>query len=285
VRRRFPLLFLFLRDLLRRRVLWVLVAIIAGSLTFNYYVAGNSEIFVSEGAHGPVVSAPEGSAETSLKLKGAFQAVAQVIDYLVLVFVTVLAVLVAPESRRNGTTQFLLSLPVSRLRIAAAQFGALAACITVALLIVHLGIGYAGWVVGEMSAAELVLAWIPLLTAAMLRALGVFALSTTLSTASTLVVMLIAPMLLTVATQSLMALPDVDVTPVVRLLEHAQFLFPDLGALVFWPRIWLRFPTENVPSTGLAFVLAHSLLSVGFWTALGFLLYRRHDFGSRNILR
>jgi hypothetical protein len=52
--------------------------------------------------------------------------------------IIVMSALVAPESRRNGSLQFVLSLQVSRRRAALAQFAALSALVTAAAVIVYI---------------------------------------------------------------------------------------------------------------------------------------------------
>jgi ABC-type transport system involved in multi-copper enzyme maturation permease subunit len=268
------LAWLFTRDLVRRRMLWILVVIVAGVLAFNFYVEDRSQA---------AENARNAAEEVRSTVAAAFDGLADSFRFAILPFVTFLSVLVAPEARRSGTTQFLLSVPISRRQVARGQFAALAGLLAVVLVVIHVGLGYPGWRVGAMGGFELAVSWAPLLIVALAQAAVVFLLSTTLSTAVTLMVVLIAPWLFTVATQVLLALDDPSLHVAVRASEHARFLFPDLSGLVIWPRPWLVADTGDVPVTGYSLMLGHELLCIGFWSLLALLLYRRFNFGTRNL--
>jgi len=273
---RASLVSLFLRDLVRRRALWVLVTILAGVVAFTLYISDQTTVTR------PGNDLGLGNVD---QLVGSFAQLAQALHYFVLLFVTLLALLVAPESRRNGTTQFLLTLPISRGRVARAQFAAAALLIAASVSILHLGIGYGGWRIGAVSGFELCLSWVPLLALCLLQALAVFALSTSMSATATLVLMIVVPILLAVSVQSLAAFRTVDTTLPIRLLEHARFLFPDMSGLLAWPRVWLSYDLGQVPATSSLLMLAQQGCAVAFWTAVGLLRYRRFEFGSRTLLR
>jgi ABC-type transport system involved in multi-copper enzyme maturation permease subunit len=273
---RSSLVSLFLRDLIRRRTLWVLATILAGVVAFNLYISDQTQQFEQANRVASTVGP---------QLAGSFTQLAEAIHYFVLLFVSLLALLVAPESRRNGTTQFLLTLPISRGRIARAQLAAIAILIGASVLILHVGIGYGGWRIGAMSATELWLSWIPLLVMCLLQALPVFALSTSMSATATLIIILVVPILLAVTANALAAFRSIDATLPIRLIEHARFLFPDLSSLLAWPRVWLSYQVGDVPATSLRLLFVHQLCAVAFWTLAGLLRYRRYEFGSRTLLR
>jgi len=267
---------LFVRDLVRRRLLWVLTSIFAGVLAFNYYVTNQQQTLIEQGA------TPE---QTTAAIAAAFEAVTRLLAAIVLPFATSLAVLVAPESRRSGATQFLLSVPVSRGRVAASQYGAVALLLAGVVAIMHVGLGYPAWRAGVMSGFELLVSWAPLLAVVLIQAAMVVALSTALSTSVTLITVLLVPFLLWLGTRVLISLGGVDATLVIRLCEHAQFVFPHLGNALVWPRPFPVYDTGAVPRASALLSVAHEVASVSFWILLGLFLYRRSDVGTRTLLR
>ncbi len=93
--------------------------------------------------------------------------------------VLLIAALVAPAARRDGTTQFVLTLSVSRLRLAFAQYGALAVFILISVLVVHAGYMAAAYRLGILRWSEALLAWPLLLLPLLLVGSASFALSLT----------------------------------------------------------------------------------------------------------
>ena len=111
-----PLVRLFLRDLVRRRLFWILAFVALGGAALNYWAVRSIDQTMGNGdtwgmASRRAASGVENLAST-LRAWAAF-------------FVVLLAAQVAPESRRNGTTQFVLSMGVRRDTLAFAQFAAL----------------------------------------------------------------------------------------------------------------------------------------------------------------
>ncbi len=270
------LIALFIRDLLRRRILWFLVTLIAAMVAFNYLLAQNS------------ATAVEGGASADAALHQAAATFDQWIAYIlprIMVVGVVMAVLIAPESRRNGTTQFVLSVPMKRRSLAFTQFASIAVFISIAYMIIHFGVAIGGWRVGTVGLAEAAGAWVTLVIPALAVSAVVFALSLVFSLAATLVLCLAIPSGLVVLTEAVRQAEAFDPTVPLKMLEHAAFLFPAWENLIFWPRL----PTEALnmgPATpGWGWLLAHEVLVVAFWVMLGSWLYLRHDFGSRTALK
>src|SRR5262245_9475141 len=256
-------------------MLWILLVVLGGALAFNYYAIDRTVALDVRGAS---------EEEARSVLQAAFDELADGFRSLLVPFVTLISVLVAPEARRNGTTQFLLSVPISRSQVAVGQFAALSGLLVAALLIAHLGMAYPGWRFGAVRGLEMALSWVPVLAVALAQALAVFLLSSTCSTVITLVIVLIAPWLFRLATETLLSLGNEGLTLPIRVCEHALFLFPQLDQLVIWPRLWPTLGGVDVPSASLALIALHEVCSIGFWSLLGVLLYRRFNFGSRTLL-
>src|SRR5258708_22391041 len=95
------------------------------------------------------------------------------------ILVVVVAALVAPPSRRDGTTQFVLTLSVGRRRLALAQFGALALFILMGTIVVHAGYMITAYKLGILRVEEALWAWLLLLVPLLVLAAVRFSMSLT----------------------------------------------------------------------------------------------------------
>ena len=266
---------IFLRDLIRRRFLWVLVIVMAGALGITHLIQAGMESALGNGASWDLASRQQSARldEWADQIRG-----------WVWLVVVLFAAQVAPESRRNGTTQFVLSLGVPRALLAVAQFAALALLLTVGTLILHAGFSVAAWRIGAMTGREILFGWLMLLGPLLASAACALSLALTASGIETCLVFLGIPVVTSALPRLASSAPEWIPLMPVRALENLNMLFPDYSGLVVWPH--LNFGGSHVPPLphwGWYFV--HTLAATAFWVILGLWLQQRHDFGSRTAVK
>ncbi|MBX3212426.1 MAG: hypothetical protein KF850_10370 [Labilithrix sp.] len=261
----------FLRDLVRRRMLWVIVLATLGVLAANYGIQRTMERAIGEGASWDVATR-----RASANLERLAE---QVRDWLP-VTIVLLAAIVAPESRRNGTTQFALSCGVRRGQIAAAQFAALSVILGVVIAIVHVGFAIPGVTTGAMSPAEVAAAWVGLLVPLFALAAAVFCLSLTATAIETYLVFLGVPFVVRTIPNVVGGFPHWLPRPIVTAIDNFGLLFPEVDSLIPWPHLSYGKPS-GLPHAEWHWPAAHLSVVIAFWLVAGLWRYRRHDFGSR----
>jgi len=267
---------LFFRDLVRRRMLWLLVAVAAGSIAFNYFLAREVGSLVEAG----------NSYDVALREAAVvFHHFTRTLLPGIMLVVAGVAVLVAPESRRNGTTQFVLSVPLRRRSLALSQFSAIAIFIVLSVLVAHVGVAFAGWRIGVITPEQAALSWIGLLVPVLIVAAVVFALSLVFSVPATLLTFVGVPALVALATSVIRQTRILDSPFLVKLLEQTAFLFPKPENIVAWPRMPLELLQLGRPAPDWSLLAVHEVCTLLFWFVLGAWLYRRHNFGSRTALK
>jgi hypothetical protein len=199
--------------------------------------------------------------------------------------VLVFAALVAPESRRNGTTQYLLSTPVSRAKVACAQFAALALLVVLATGIVHGVFCWTARGIGAISTGQAVWSWIFLLGPVLAGAAVVFVMSLRFSAIRTIVLMLAVPLVVGTVPRLFEGFARWDITRVVKVIERVAVFYPvHLDELVLWPEL----PADAARTAPLrpewGWMLLHEGAAAAFWLVAGAWLYARHDLGSRTAL-
>jgi hypothetical protein len=261
----------FLRDLVRRRMLWVIVLATLGVLAANYGIQRSMDRAIGEGA-----SWDTATRRASADLE---RLAAQVRDWLP-VTIVLLAAIVAPESRRNGTTQFALSCGVRRSEVAAAQFAALSVILGVVIAIVHLGFAVPGITTGTMSPTEAAAGWVGLLIPLFALAAAVFCLSLTATVIETYLVFLGLPFVMRTIPNIVGGFPSWLPRPVVAAIDNSSLLFPEVEALAPWPHLSYG-KDSGLPHADWHWPAAHLSVVILFWLVAGLWRYRRHDFGSR----
>ncbi|MGO9836808.1 MAG: hypothetical protein ACLP1X_21655 [Polyangiaceae bacterium] len=265
----------FVRDLVRRRLLWVLALLTIGGVLVNYWTLHSIEEATGNGATWDMATkrAASGLDELASTVRGwtAFLVIA-------------LGAQVAPESRRNGTTQFVLSLGVRRDVLAAAQFVALALILTSGIFILHIGLSIAGLRTGAMSVHEALLAWPMLLATSLCAGAAVLAVSLTSSAIETYLIFIGIPAIANMLPMLAHGFPHHFPQSLAVAWDNVMLLFPDPSELVSWPHTSFGRVDGYWLGT-LAWPTAHACLAVGFWIVLGLWRQRRHDFGSRAALK
>lgn len=269
-----PLVKLFLRDLVRRKSLWIIVAIVCGIILVSYLVSKTMEEAVASGVRYDLATR---------RAIGQLDQFASTVRSWALVFVILISALVAPESRRNGTTQFVLTMQVSRIRLATAQFAALAVFVTAGVILVHLGYCITAWRLDSVSIAEALLSWVYLWVPCMAVAAAVFSISLVSSVVETYVLFVGFPIALDATLAIASQAKKAFLTPLAIFAENGRLLFPDVTELILWPRLALIAERPPYPEWG--WWLANALLAVLFWIALGWYRYTNHDFGSRTAIK
>src|SRR5689334_14583091 len=118
---------LFWLQLIRRKSMWVLVALVGVVLLINTMIASQVKGMLRDGVRYDIATH---------RAVGFLDFSAGLLRQGALVLAVIVGALVAPGSRKDGTTQFVLTLSVGRLRLALAQFGALALFIVLGTLVI-----------------------------------------------------------------------------------------------------------------------------------------------------
>ena len=276
MRRYLSLVRLFWQHLIRRKSLWVVVALVGIVMLVNVTIQAQMKDMLEEGVRYDIATR---------RAAVALDRYAEQIRQGTVLLVVVVAALIAPASRKEGTTQFVLTLSVSRLRLAAAQFGALAIFILLGTLVVHIGYNVAAYRLGILRVPQALLGWVVFLAPLLLQASASFALSLTRPALVVYAILLGVPKLALPLLSAFVANWSVRVPELVRLLsarviDNANLLFPSIDTLVMWPRLWFAVP-ERPPYPAWGLEVLHQLAVVGLWVMIGLWGYRRYDFGSR----
>ena len=267
---------LFWQHLIRRKSLWVVVALVGMVMLINATIQSQMKEMLEEGVRYDIATR---------RAAVALDRYAEQIRGGAVLLVVVVAALIAPASRKEGTTQFVLTLSVSRLRLAAAQFGALALFILLGTLVVHAGYTVAAYRLGILRAPQALFGWAVFMAPLLLLASASFALSLTRPALVVYAILLGVPNLALPLLSAFVANWSVRVPELVRflsarLIDNAGLLFPRVETLVVWPSLWFAVP-ERPPYPAWGWEVLHQLAVVGLWVMVGLWAYRRYDFGSR----
>ena len=268
---------LFWRHLVRRKSLWVVIAIVGVVLLLNGIMQSQMKGMLESGVRYDIATR---------RAAAALDRYAEQIREGAGVLVLVVAALIAPSSRKDGTTQFVLSLSVSRLRLAAAQFGALTLFVLLGTLVIQVGYSIAAYRLGILQPVEAVFAWISFFALLLVIAATSLALSLTRPALVVYAILLGVPYLLLplLATftndwESTRVAPGLRLAAA-RTIENVGLLFPKVESLIVWPKLtWATPPRPPFPSWSLEAL--HELAVVALWVVVGLWSYRRYDFGSR----
>ncbi len=264
------LVMLFLRDLVRRKFLWVLVVLTLGMVGLAYATTRTIEEAMGNG---------ETWEMATRRATSQLESFASWMRPWLAFAVVLLAAQLAPESRRNGTTQFVLALGVRRHVLAAAQFAVLALVVTGGVLIVHAGFVVAGARTGNMRTLEIAASWLTLLAPLLAIAASVLSVSLTASALETYLLFLAVPLLASIV-PTIHGVPKVVPLAFVRALENVKLLLPDPAELTTWPHLTFG-EAHGPPFPEWGFLVAQACTALAFWTLLGLWRQSRHDFGSR----
>jgi ABC-type transport system involved in multi-copper enzyme maturation permease subunit len=259
----------FLQDLVRRKILWLFLAAIVAVVALSGLAQSSFEDSIGHG---------ESMDMATRRAKGLLDKYAEMIRSSLLFVGFAVGVQMAPEARKNGTTQFALSLGVSRVGVAVAQFTALALFSSGLVLIIHVGFCVAGFAYLDLSIEDVALAWWPIWFHAMGATLAAFSLSMTMSVIESLLVLAGIPFLLLVLRNSWEKLGVSDEL-VVRWGESASLLFPDMTFTVSWP--YLRHPVAG----DFRWYVVHEVLVLLLWLTVGYWRLRAHQYGSRTAVK
>lgn len=267
---------LFWQQLIRRKSLWIVMAVAGVILLINAAIQSQMQSMIEQGIRYDIATR---------RAVAALENYADQIREGAVILVLVVAALVAPPSRKDGTTQFVLTLSVSRRRLALAQFGALALFILLGTLIVHVGYMVAAYKLGVLRASEALLAW-PLFLGPLLL-IGAVSFSLSLSRPALVVygLLLGVPYMVVPLLAAFVGSWKTTVPVVLRLLagrsiDNLGLLFPKVAPLIAWPRLVLPTPERPpLPAWGLEAGLC--LAGSALWIVSGLWAYRRYDFGSR----
>ena len=273
----FSLVNIFVRQMLRSKALWIIIAIFA-IMALEYF--SNQSRFnrmIDEG-----VSYDMATQQASGRLN---RSAGQIRDFST-VFVILISALLAPASRKNGTTQFVLSMQVSRLRLGIAQFVALSLFIIVAVFIIHIGFCIFAVSVGYIDLWEFFLSWVFLLVPLLLTAAVSFSLSLAFSSIIVYLIIFGIPSVLLDLLSSLIMRNDKEAPLfIVQMIDNIYLLFPNPQSLVFWPFMGPNVSVTDPPYPVWTWTILNSILVVCFWLSLAYAFYRNYNIGSRRPLK
>jgi ABC-type transport system involved in multi-copper enzyme maturation permease subunit len=267
---------LFWQQLVRRKSLWIVVAIVGVVLLINGAIQSQLKGMLEQGVRYDIATR---------RAAAALEQYGEQIRQGALILAIIVGALVAPASRRDGTTQFLFTLSVSRSRLALAQYGALALFVAASTIVVHAGYMATAYYLGVMRAGDAALSWVVLLAALLVAAAMSFCLSLSRPALMVYGILLGVPYILIPLLQLFVGSWEASVSHTVRLLgarwvDNAALMFPDLGSLLSWPRLVIVAP-ERPPLPALGLEALHAVAAATFWILVGLWAYRRHDLGSR----
>jgi hypothetical protein len=276
MRRYLTLVRLFWQHLIRRKSLWVVIALVGIVLLINAVIQSQMKGMLDEGVRYDIATR-----RATATLEGYAEQIRQGAALLVLI----VGALIAPSSRKEGTSQFALTLSVSRFRLAFAQFGALALFILLGALVVHVGYSFAAYRLGILRTADALLGWAVFLVPLLLLAVASFSLSLTRPALLVYVILLGVPYLAVPLLTAFIGSWSTRVPEALRLLssrvvDNVGLLFPDLGPLIVWPKLWFSSPARP-PYPAWGWEAFHQMAAVALWVVVGLWAYRRFDFGSR----
>jgi hypothetical protein len=270
------LVWLFWQQLIRRKSLWIVVALAGVVLLINFMIAAQMKGMLEQGIRYDIATR---------KAVAALDSYAGQVRQWSVVLVLVVGALVAPPARKDGTTQFVLTLSVSRRRLALAQFGALALFIVAGTLVVHAGFAVASYRLGVLSLREASVSWLFLLVPLLIWATTSFSLSLTRPALLVYAILLGIPYLLLPLLTAFIGSWNTKVPEAARLLasrvvDNWSLLFPGVATLIVWPRAVLPAAVRP-PWPAWPWEALHAVAAIGFWVVIGLWTYRRYDFGSR----
>jgi hypothetical protein len=276
MRRYLGLVLLFWQHLIRRKSLWIVVALLGALTLINALIQSQMTGMLEQGVRYDIATR-----RAAASLDGYVQQIRGAAALLVVI----VAALVAPASRKEGTSQFVLTLAVSRFRMAAGQFGALALFIALGTLVVHAGYCVAAYRLGILGPAEALGGWPLLLVPLLLAATSSFSLSLTRPPAVVYALLIVIPYVALPLLALFVSSWSTDVPAWIRLvsarfIDNAGLLFPDVGPLIAWPKLPLA-TSDRPPIPAWGWETAHQVAAVAFWVTAGLWAYRRYDFGSR----
>lgn len=262
---------LFVRDLVRRRLLWGLIIVVIGIAAVNYWTTSTMMNAMARGESYDIATR---------RAARNLEQLASLLRLWVYVAVILLGAQVAPESRKNGTTQFVLSLGVRRDVLAGAQFCALAILISIGVILLHGGFAIAGLRAEAMTVGEAALSWTVLLPPLLLAAAAVFAMSLASSSIETYLLFFGVPFVTEVLPNTLRGVTQNLPLLAARAMDNISLLVPWFADLTPWPHV--AFPaTRAPPHPEWRWYAAHVVCAATFWIFVGLWRHRHHDFGSR----
>jgi ABC-type transport system involved in multi-copper enzyme maturation permease subunit len=273
----FSLVRIFFSLMIRSKALWVICAVVISMVLINFYIQSQMNEWLEDGMTYDMATQRASNNLNSLA--------EQVRSYSVLL-VTIVSALIAPASRKNGTTQFVLSMQVTRLRLSVAQYAALAVFIASAVMITHLGFCIVGLYIGSIGLLEVLIGWMSLLLPLLIMAAISFSLSTAFSSIVVYLTLFGIPFLLLPLLDTLMQWKGKWIpVPVARLFDNLGFLFPDPEFLMFWPHLSPGHMVTDPPFPIYSWSILNFIFSAAFWVFISYYLFANYNIGSRQPLK
>ena len=268
---------IIVRQMLRSKALWIIIGIFAIMAMVYFYNQSQFNRLLDEG-----ISYDMATQQAS----GMLDRLARQIRGFSMIFVILISALVAPESRKNGTTQFVLSMQVSRLRLGIAQFIALSLFIAAAVFIIHIGFSIFAIQVDYFSLWEFFFSWFFLLVPLLLTAAVSFTLSLAFSSIIVYLIIFGIPSVLLNILNELIGWKDKEAPLfLVQLIDNISLLFPEPESLIFWPFMGPDISVSGPPYPIWIWSILNAIFVVCFWLLLAYAFYRNFNIGSRRPLK
>lgn len=268
---------IFLLQLIRSKALWMVSGLLLAMLLLNVYYQSQFEEFMEEGKTYEIATK---------EVSGRLKDIAVQLKSYAVYFVMVIAALVAPASRKNGTTQFVLTMQVSRLQSALSQFTALSIFIGASVLVTHLGFCIAALRVDFLGFPELLLSWISFLLPLLSIAAVSFSISLVCSPVAVYLILFGIPFLLLPLLDSLMTWKGEWVpVAIARLIDNIGFLFPEAGSFIFWPYLSPNMMISDPPYPVWTWSVLNFVFATVFWILAGYFFFHKLNIGSRQMLK
>ncbi len=273
----FSLVRIFFSLMIRSKAVWVICAVVIAMILLNFYFQSQMNEWLEGGMTYDMATRRASNSLSSMA--------AQVRSYSILLVIIVSA-LIAPASRKNGTTQFVLSMQVTRLKLSIAQYAALTVFITAAVMITHLGFSIVGLYIGSMGLFEVLIGWISLLVPLLIVAAISFSLSTAFSSIVVYITLFGIPSLLLPLLDTFMQWKGKWIpVPVARLFDNFGFLFPDPKFLMFWPHLSPGHMVVDPPFPIYMWSILNLVFAAAFWIFISYYFFANYNIGSRQPLK
>ncbi len=273
----FTLTAIYIRQLQRSKSTWIVLLIFAGMFIINYYVQSRFEEALKDG-----VSYDVATRQASSALK---QLTDQIRGYSVMLII-IISALIAPESRKNGTTQFVISLSVNRFKLALSQFLALSVFVILSVFIIHIGYIITASNLGIINYSEMLFSWVYLLFPLLIQSAVIFSFSISFSAIETYIVFLGVPyVVIELLNFGFSEISDYVPMLFIRFADNLRLLYLNVQDIIFWPRLSHGAVITDPPFPDWTWMTVHIVFSASFWILLGLWFYRNHDFGSRTAVK
>lgn len=274
------LISLFIRQLLHRRSVVIIVILMLLMVVINFKVINRFNDFLEDGSSYDVATR---------RASNSLNRYANEITMFGVITIVLVSALIAPGSRRDGTTQFMFTIAVGRFRFAVSQFAALAAFVLAAAMLVHVGYVIPAMMLDAMTLPEILLSWIFLFVPMLMLSLVIYMISLSHAALTSYALILGVPLIILPAYEGLLGDLAKDDRAVAfflqRMINNLMFFYPKVDTFMVWPELLPKGDPGVLPVPVWTWSVLHSCSAILFWVIVGSWLFRHASIGSRNLLK